>query len=69
MCVCQLDVTQPSPQEIPADLILIASSEEDGLAFVETSNIDGETNLKLKNSVRLDKIPPHAFNSLETFRR
>lgn len=35
-------------EEMPADLILIASAEADGIAFVETANIDGETNLKLK---------------------
>ena len=35
-------------QPIPSDLVLIASSESGGVSFVETSNLDGETNLKLK---------------------
>ncbi len=35
---------------IPADLILLASSNEGGNAYIETSSIDGETNLKLRNS-------------------
>jgi phospholipid-transporting ATPase len=38
--------------EIPADIILLTSSEPHGNAYVETSNIDGESNLKLKSSAR-----------------
>ena len=33
---------------IPADLILVASSADHGSAYIETSSIDGETNLKLR---------------------
>ena len=40
-----------SGDQIPADVILVSSSEIEGNAYVETSNIDGEINLKLKNSV------------------
>ncbi|KZV55885.1 phospholipid-transporting ATPase 8 [Dorcoceras hygrometricum] len=35
----------------PADLLLISSSYEDGICYVETTNLDGETNLKVKHAV------------------
>jgi magnesium-transporting ATPase (P-type) len=38
---------------VPADMILIASSAENGSSYIETSSIDGETNLKLRTSPHL----------------
>ncbi|KAL4230408.1 putative phospholipid-transporting ATPase VB [Mactra antiquata] len=36
---------------IPADIILLQSSDEQGICHVETMNLDGETNLKQRQSV------------------
>lgn len=36
----------------PADLVLVYSSNKNGVAYVETKNLDGETNLKYKESVK-----------------
>jgi P-type E1-E2 ATPase len=38
-----------SDEFIPCDLVLLGSSESKGSLFIETKNLDGETNLKLKN--------------------
>eukprot|EP00584_Thalassiosira_punctigera_P026201 CAMPEP_0172579250 /NCGR_PEP_ID=MMETSP1067-20121228/139149_1 /TAXON_ID=265564 ORGANISM="Thalassiosira punctigera, Strain Tpunct2005C2" /NCGR_SAMPLE_ID=MMETSP1067 /ASSEMBLY_ACC=CAM_ASM_000444 /LENGTH=1732 /DNA_ID=CAMNT_0013371961 /DNA_START=42 /DNA_END=5240 /DNA_ORIENTATION=- len=51
---------------VPADLILLATSNEGGNAYIETSSIDGETNLKLRNSPHLPVRLPRSsslFNS------
>lgn len=37
---------------VPADIVVLASSEPDGLCYVETQNLDGETNLKIKRSLQ-----------------
>ncbi|CCE62010.1 hypothetical protein TPHA_0B03400 [Tetrapisispora phaffii CBS 4417] len=38
--------------EIPADIILLSTSDHDGGCYVETKNLDGETNLKVRNALK-----------------
>lgn len=39
-------------EEIPADIILLSTSDSDGACYVETKNLDGETNLKVRQSMK-----------------
>ncbi|CAG8528415.1 16324_t:CDS:2 [Acaulospora colombiana] len=36
---------------VPADIIILSTSEPDGLCYVETKELDGETNLKVRHCV------------------
>ncbi|KAI0311567.1 hypothetical protein OF83DRAFT_1068591, partial [Amylostereum chailletii] len=38
-------------ESIPADMLICATSEDENVAFVETKNLDGETNLKSRTAV------------------
>ena len=59
-------VTKGKP--FPADLVSIWSSEPDGNTYIETANLDGETNLKLRKSVQsaytaLDRLPKDVLSA------
>ncbi len=45
-------------EEIPADILLLKSSLVTGMCFVDTMNLDGETNLK-------EKMVPQGLKDLE----
>lgn len=38
-------------EEAPADVFILSTSEEEGRCFVETCNLDGETNLKRRSAI------------------
>ncbi|XP_020216735.1 phospholipid-transporting ATPase 3 [Cajanus cajan] len=35
----------------PADLLFLASTNVDGVCYIETANLDGETNLKIRKAL------------------
>ena len=46
-------------EDFPADMIVLATSQNDATCFVQTSSLDGEKNLKTKKaSKNLDKLFP-----------
>ncbi|WPG97365.1 phospholipid-transporting atpase dnf1 [Acrodontium crateriforme] len=38
-------------EEIPADIVVLSTSDPDGACYVETKNLDGETNLKVRSAL------------------
>lgn len=51
----------------PADLLLLSSNFEDGICYVETMNLDGETNLKVKRCLETT-LPLDEDNEFKDFR-
>ncbi|XP_034718625.1 phospholipid-transporting ATPase IB isoform X1 [Etheostoma cragini] len=48
-------------QHLPADMVIVSSSEPQAMCYTETSNLDGETNLKIRQGLSLTA----AFQTLE----
>lgn len=51
----------------PADLLFLSSSFDDGICYVETMNLDGETNLKRKQCLEVTKAL-HNEHSFQKFK-
>lgn len=46
--------------QIPADVVVLATSDPDGQCYVETKNLDGETNLKVRQGLHCARQMKHA---------
>ena len=46
--------------QIPADVVILSTSDPEGACYVETKNLDGETNLKLRHALRCGQKLKHA---------
>lgn len=46
--------------ELPADIVVLSTSDEEGGCFVETKNLDGETNLKPRYAPHCGRTLKHA---------
>jgi phospholipid-translocating ATPase len=47
-------------EEVPSDLIILSTSDSDGACYIETKNLDGETNLKVRQALRCGRTIKHA---------
>jgi phospholipid-transporting ATPase len=53
-------------EAIPADLVCLSTSEPNGLCYIETSQLDGETNLKIRKAHK-NTIDLTQFEQLQKF--
>uniref|UniRef100_A0A8C4ENY6 Phospholipid-transporting ATPase n=1 Tax=Dicentrarchus labrax TaxID=13489 RepID=A0A8C4ENY6_DICLA len=54
VCVAVGDIVKvTNGQHLPADMVIVSSSEPQAMCYTETSNLDGETNLKIRQGLPL----------------
>jgi len=46
--------------QVPADVVILSTSDADGACYVETKNLDGETNLKVRHALHCGVKLKHA---------
>ncbi|KAL2871567.1 uncharacterized protein BJX67DRAFT_342623 [Aspergillus lucknowensis] len=49
-----------SGEPIPADVVILSTSDQDGACYVETKSLDGETNLKVRQALNCGRQVRHA---------
>ncbi|PGH26409.1 hypothetical protein AJ80_01907 [Polytolypa hystricis UAMH7299] len=47
-------------EQMPADIVILSTSDPDGACYVETKNLDGETNLKVRQALHCGRSVKHA---------
>ncbi|EXJ83729.1 phospholipid-translocating ATPase [Capronia coronata CBS 617.96] len=47
-------------EQIPADVVVLSTSDPDGACYIETKNLDGETNLKVRQALQAGRKVRHA---------
>ena len=52
--------------QIPADVVILSTSDPDGACYVETKNLDGETNLKVRQALHCGRKIKHARDCEQT---
>ncbi|KAF8359761.1 hypothetical protein PRIPAC_94756 [Pristionchus pacificus] len=60
-------IRMSSNQFVAADLILLSTSEPHGIAYIETKELDGETNLKTKSALEETKSMEDRLDSISRF--
>ena len=52
--------------QVPADVVILSTSDPDGACYVETKSLDGETNLKVRHAVHCGRQVKHARDCEKT---